>query len=154
MSRNAPSSSERANRGLLPSLLENLRRGDVVALFWEVVRFGWVGLLTLILYAVEMWSLARLTTWPIWANAALSYGPCLVVNYLLHRNFTFRSDRAHAVAGPRYLVIHLGGMAINSGMLWLGGEVLHFSYWPSQVIAILTVALWSYAGQKLWTFST
>jgi putative flippase GtrA len=148
----ATSASERAKRNLLEIVIEDLRRGDLLALFWELVRFGWVGFFTLGMYAVEMWALARLTDWPTWLNATLSYGPCLVTNYVLHRRFTFRSERDHMVAGPRYLVIQLGGMAINTGVIWLG-EWLHFPYFPSQVAAIVLLALWSYLGQKLWTFS-
>lgn len=152
MTPDAPSSAERAKRNLQQIVVEDLRRGDLVALFWELLRFSWVGFVTLCIYALEMWALARFTAWPIWVNATLAYGPCLVVNYALHRNFTFRSDRAHLVAGPRYLAIQLGGMGINTGVLWLGGA-LQFSYFPSQIAALATLTLWSYLGQKLWTFS-
>lgn len=135
-------------------LWEVARTGDFVALFWEFVRFGWVGLFTLGVYAVEMWLLARLTSWPTWINATISYVPCLVLNYLLHRTFTFRSTREHGQAGPRYLVIQLGGLVINTSVLWLGVERLGWPYLPSQVASVLMLATWSYLGQKLWTFSS
>jgi putative flippase GtrA len=147
----APPSSGRAKRGLF-DVLREARRDNLVSLFWELVRFGWVGFFTLGVYAVEMWALGRLNDWPTWIKATLSYVPCLVLNYFLHRTFTFRSDKQHMEAGPRYLGIQLGGLAINSGVLWLGVDVMHWPYLPAQACAVATLALWSYLGQKLWTF--
>lgn len=144
--------SRQAEQGLLRRLVSIARSGDLVALFWELVRFGWVGFFTLGVYAAEMWLLAHYTTWPTWLNGTLSYGPCLLVNYLLHRSFTFRSDRQHSVAGPRYLAIQLGGMAFNTGVLWLGVEHWGWPYFPSQVVAVMVLAAWSYVGQKAWAF--
>jgi putative flippase GtrA len=99
-----------------------------------------------------MWVLARVNDWPTWINATLAYGPCLIANYFLHRAFTFRSDKRHMDAGPRYLAIQLGGLVINSGVIWLAVDRLKLPYLPAQVAAVATLALWSYLGQKLWTF--
>src|SRR4051812_46553529 len=105
--------SEESRKGLL-EILRSAHRGSLVDLFWELVRFGWVGFFTLGMYAVEMWALARVVSWPTWVNAAISYIPCLFANYVLHRSFTFRSERDHLQAGPRYLAIQFGGFAINT----------------------------------------
>jgi putative flippase GtrA len=139
--------------GLRAVLLRELQRGQYVALLWQLTRFGWVGFFTLGMYAVQMWLLAKAVNWPTWACATVSYVPCLVVNYLLHRSFTFQSSKQHIKAGPRYLAIQLGGLAINSGVLWLCVDALSLPFWPSQTAAIALLAIWSYLGQKLWTFS-
>jgi putative flippase GtrA len=132
--------------------LKRTRRDSLVSLFWELVRFGWVGVLTVGLYALEMWTFRRFTAWPAWLDAALAYGPCLVLNYSLHRSFTFRSDKHHRQAGPRYLAIQLSGLAINSGVLWFSVDYMHWAFLPSQIIVTLMLALSSYLGQKLWSF--
>jgi putative flippase GtrA len=128
------------------------RTAALVAQFWELLRFGWVGTLTLGIYVVELWLLDRFCDLPTWLDATFAYGPCLVINYLLQRTFTFRSGKRHSLAGPRYLVIQLGGLAINSGFIWLGAEVLHWPFLVAQFAALATLALWSYLGQKLWAF--
>jgi putative flippase GtrA len=128
------------------------RRDARLAQLWELIRFSWVGALTLSIYAGELWLLNRFCDFPTWLDATIAYGPCLVVNYLLHKNFTFRSDKQHHVAGPRYLVIQLGGMAINSAVVWLGVDVLHWHFLVAQFAALATLSLWSYLGQKLWAF--
>lgn len=143
--------TERAPRGLL-EILRGARHENLTSLFWELVRFGWVGFFTLGMYVVEMWLLKRVNNWHTWVNATIAYVPCLVTNYFLHRTFTFRSDKQHMEAGPRYLVIQVGGLLINTGVLWLGVDVLKFPYLPAQIAAVVILALWSYLGQKLWTF--
>ena len=119
----------------------------------ELLRFGGVGLSTAALYFVLLWLLGLAARLPAWLAGALAYGPCLVANYLMHRWFTFRSVKEHGQAGPRYLAVQIGGMLINSGVLWLGVDVLRLSYWPSQIAAIACLGLWSYLGQRFWAFS-
>lgn len=154
MSPDASPASASTQPGLLRRFLELARRGDLVALFWEMVRFGWVGLFTLGMYVVEMWLLAHHTHWPAWLNATIAYGPCLVVNYVLHRSFTFRHDGEHLRSGLRYLAVQLGGMGINSGVLWLAVDRLGLPFFPAQVAALLIAAVWSYVGQKAWAFAS
>lgn len=120
--------------------------------FWELVRFSWVGAFTLSIYLILMWLLDRYCELSTWLDATIAYAPALVLNYLLHRSFTFRSDKRHLEAGPKYLVIQLGGMAINSLVVWLGVDVLLLPFAVAQVLAIGTLSVWSYLGQKLWVF--
>jgi putative flippase GtrA len=132
--------------------LEQVKRGDLLALFWELVRFGWVGVLTMALYAGQMWAFHRLNDWPTWVNATVADGPCLVFNYLMHRSFSFRSTRRHAEAGPRYLTVQLTGLGINSAVLWYSVDYMRWAFLPTQVTAVLILALFSYTAQKFWSF--
>ncbi len=141
-----------ARSGSDPSTTPKARRAAILNQLWELIRFSWVGGLTLCIYAGELWLLDRTCDFPTWLDATIAYGPCLVVNYALHRSFTFRSTKRHALAGPRYLVIQLGGMAINTAMIWLGVDVLLWPFLLAQFVALATLSLWSYLGQKLWAF--
>lgn len=129
-----------------------MQRDEAVALFWELVRFGWVGVFTVCVYAGEMWLLRHHTSLPAWACAIIATLPCLLLNYTLHRSFTFKSDKHHGQAGPRYLAIQLSGMAFNSSALWLTVERLRWPFLPAQVVVIVLLAGGSYIGQKLWSF--
>ena len=119
----------------------------------ELVRFGGVGTTCAAIYFVLLWASGEFFKLPMAVRATLAYAPSMLANYLLHRTFTFRSTRPHAHAGPRYVIVQLGGMLINSGVLWLGVDVKAGPYLPVQAAAICIMALWSFAGQKLWTFS-
>lgn len=132
--------------------VDQLKRQGLLALFWELVRFGWVGVLTAGLYAGQMWALHRLNNWPTWLNAAVADGPCLLFNYLMHRSFSFRSRRRHAEAGPRYLTVQLTGLSINSAVLWYSVDHMRWPFLPTQLAAIVILALFSYTAQKLWSF--
>jgi putative flippase GtrA len=96
--------------------------------------------------------LTVLTRWSLTLRATMAYGSGILFNYLVQRSFTFRSARQHQHAGPRYMVVQLGGMAINSAVIWLGVDVEHWWYPAVQVAAIGLTTIWSYLGQKFWAF--
>jgi putative flippase GtrA len=131
---------------------EQVKRGNLRAVFWEMVRFGWVGVLTVTLYAGQMWALSRLNDWPTWLNATVADGPCLLFNYLAHRSFSFRSEKRHVEAGPRYLIVQLTGLCINSTVLWYSVDYMRWAFLPTQLASIVMLALFSYTAQKFWSF--
>lgn len=131
----------------LRSLLQALR-----AALPELVRFGVVGGASVGIYFVLLWLFAALTPLPLWMHATLAYGTGIIFNYLVQRSFTFRSERQHQHAGPRYLMVQLGGMGINTLALWLGVTLGRWPFLPVQFGAILLTATWSYFGQKFWAF--
>lgn len=148
---NEPSVS-RPGGSSLAERIQQVKAAGFVALFWELVRFGWVGVVTAGLYAGQMWLLHRVNDWPTWVNATVADGPCLLVNYTLHRSFSFRSKRRHVEAGPRYLTVQLSGLAINSAVLWYCVDHMRWPFLPTQFGAIVILALFSYTAQKLWSF--
>jgi putative flippase GtrA len=118
----------------------------------ELLRFGSVGLASSAVYFALLWLVTRLTSWPAGISGTIAYALSIVVNYVLQKSFTFKSDRRHQQAGPRYLLIHLGGMLLNGGFLWLGVDLAGWSYIPVQLAAMVVVTIWSYLGQRFWAF--
>jgi putative flippase GtrA len=118
----------------------------------EFVRFGSVGAASSAIYFALLWVLTVLTTWPTAVRGTLAYGSGIALNYALQKSFTFKSGRRHQQAGPRYLLIHLGGMILNAGFLWLGVDVAGWNYILVQVAAMCVVTIWSYLGQRFWAF--
>ena len=140
----------------------------------ELARFGFVGVLSNVVYFGALWLLRTLEL-PWWAAATLAYALSMVLNYVLQRSFTFRSTRAHAEAGKRYVVAQLGGMAINSATLeiLLGQRALDWALGPAlssyvftlaflpalplrivlgQGIALVANTAYSYVTQRFWVF--
>jgi putative flippase GtrA len=122
-------------------------------LFFELVRFGGVGGLTTVIYFVALWPLAEFVTLPMWLLAFIACMPALLVAYVLHRSFTFRSNRRHASAGPRFLIVQSGGIAFNSFAIWVGTDLAHFPFLPVQLVTIALQVMLTYLGQKLFAFS-
>src|SRR4051812_15314053 len=104
--------------------------------FWELVRFAAVGIVSTGVYFGLLWLFTVGTHLPLGVRATLAYGIDIAFNYALQKSFAFRSVREHQHAGPRYLAVQIGGMAINSCVLWLGVEHEHWPYLPVQFAAI------------------
>ncbi|MEY2936587.1 MAG: hypothetical protein RL033_7336 [Pseudomonadota bacterium] len=118
----------------------------------ELVRFAAVGVASAAIYFGLLWFFGWITPFPLAVLATLSYGTGIIFNYLVQRSFTFRSRRQHHHAGPRYLLVQVGGMLINSAVLHLGVDLRRWPFLPVQLGAIALTAMWSYVGQKFWAF--
>lgn len=118
----------------------------------ELGRFASVGLASSAIYFALLWLCTVLTGWPAGVCGTIAYASGIAFNYVLQKSFTFKSGKRHHQAGPRYAVIHLGGMLLNGGFLWLGVDLAGWSYIPVQIVATGVVTVWSYLGQRFWAF--
>lgn len=83
--------------------------------------------------------------------STLGYGISAVVNYLLNARLTFRSIGAHRHTAPRFLLVAGTGFILNYLLLsCLIAVGLHFAI--AQIFTTLSVILWNYAINGLWTF--
>lgn len=122
------------------------------ALLLEMIRFGLMGATSAGIYLVFFVPLRWVIPSRLWLASGVAYLLSMVVNYLLQRNYTFRSDRPHQEAVVRYLVVQFVGLGLNSLVLEVAHHHLRFPLWPSQGFAIICVAIWSYLAQKVWVF--
>jgi putative flippase GtrA len=76
------------------------------------------------------------------------------ISYALNYQFVFRSDKDHAPTVAKFLTVAIIGLALNSAIMAIltGGAGLH--YLPAQITATIMVMLWSYLGNRFWTFAT
>jgi putative flippase GtrA len=116
----------------------------------ELIRFVGVGGFTTLLYFALLWLAAQLLVQPMWV---LAYAPALGVAYVLHRSFTFRSQKEHVSAGPRFLIVQVAGLVINSGIIWIGADVMRLPFVLVQLAAIGIQVLLTYLGQKFFAFA-
>jgi putative flippase GtrA len=130
-----------------------LQRGDLRQLALELMRFVGVGGVTTVVYFVALWGVAKASSGPMWLLAAIACVPSLMVGYVLHRSYTFRSDKQHQTAGPRFLVVQLAGIAFNSFVIWIGSDLLHLPFLLVQGAAIGMQVVLTYLGQKFFAFN-
>lgn len=75
-----------------------------------------------------------------------------LINYTLNYRFTFQSSQQHTETLSRFAVIALLGMGLNTFLMWLGVAVLSLHYLLAQILTTLLVIIWSFMGNRLWTF--
>ena len=75
------------------------------------------------------------------------------VNYYLNYYFTFKSTRSHREALSRFLVVAAVGFLINGLCMALFTEQLQIHYLLAQVITTGIVLIWTFTGNRLWTFA-
>lgn len=75
-----------------------------------------------------------------------------VINYVLNYHFTFRSEKQHRVALIKFACVALVGLSLNTLFMWIGIELLHLHYLVSQILTTGLVVIWSFSGNRFWTF--
>jgi len=115
----------------------------------QIARFGAVGICaTLTSYLVAL--LAAGIVSPFLANG-LGYLGGVGVSYFGHRRFTFRSNRRHASAFPRFAVASLCGLAASYAAL---AAALGYGLpiWTALLVSIGVVPLVSFLVMRAWVF--
>ncbi len=88
----------------------------------------------------------------VWATTA-GFMVGALMNYFLNYHLTFQSDKAHREAMLKFFIVAIVGAAINMMIMFLGVDVLALFYIFAQLAASFVVLLWTFAANKLWTFS-
>ena len=76
-----------------------------------------------------------------------------LVNYCLNYRYTFRSSKPHLEAIVKFFSVASLGLLINGLLMGLLTARLTVYYLAAQVVATLTVLIWNFAANTLWTFS-
>ena len=119
----------------------------------QFFRFALVGLVaTATTYAVLVGLVELMHADPVAASVA-GYLVGMVVNYLLNYHYTFRSGQRHHVAAPKFVVVLLIGLAINTALMHLGVNRLGLNYMLVQLGAIAVVMTWNYLANRYWSFA-
>jgi putative flippase GtrA len=79
----------------------------------RLMRYAVVGVLTLAIYLIVGQALNRFEM-PILAQASVSFGAAVSLNYFLQKAWVFKDARPTALSLPKYVVMVLVGYVINS----------------------------------------
>ncbi len=121
---------------------------------WQMqfIRFAGVGAIgTLAHYVLLVMLVETLRTNEVAASTA---GATLgaLVNYLLNRRYTFRSEKRHGEALTKFLIIAALGLTLNSLLMLIFVEILNIYYLLAQVFSTGLVLIWNFLGNRFWTF--
>jgi putative flippase GtrA len=128
------------------------RHGIGMSLTAQFVRFALVGGFATTLHYAILVVLVEGLRWPPVAATSVGFAVSALGNYLLNRRFTFRSQRRHVEAAPRFAVVAVVGFFINAGVVWLAFDAAGLHYLVAQVLATLATLGWTFVGNRHWTF--
>jgi len=87
--------------------------------------------------------------------SGLSYAVSTLYNYVASHYFTFRSQRGHATALPRFLLVAVVGLGLNTTIVWISSERYHLPhYLVAQLLATALTLCWNFFAARHWAFST
>lgn len=118
----------------------------------QFIMFGGVGLIGTAAHFATLAALVEGIGVDAVVASGWGFAAGALVNYLLNRRLTFRSDAPHAVALPKFLAVAGAGFLLNTLLMLVGLSWLHFHYLLAQALATLLVLFWNFAGNRLWTF--
>lgn len=121
-------------------------------LILEVARFGIVGVIRAILAIILIFVPYNLWGVNYILCNIVGYSIGLVIGFILHKKWTFKSQGDWNEEVAPYLVTFGVGYLVNMTLLLLFAEKLALNKNISQVIAICGFATTNYLGNKFWTF--
>ncbi len=86
-------------------------------------------------------------------GSSLAFIWVVLQSYLLNRNWTFQSDKAHITTLPRYIVVSVAGFLTNLLIMFVMVNVLGLWYMLAQTVTILVIPALNFLLNKYWTFS-
>lgn len=120
----------------------------------QFASFGGVGIISAIgHYGLLIFLVQWFGADPVAASAAgalLGAG----INYSLNYRYTFGSNKLHTEAALKFSVVAMAGLLLNTLLMWIAIDVLRIHYLPSQLMTTGLVFIWSYCGNRYWTFHT
>ena len=100
----------------------------------------------ILIFLVEIWRMNVI------GASVLGYIAGIAVNYKFNYGFTFRSERQHRNLIPKFFVVALAGLLLNTGLMFVGVNWFGIHYVLAQLVAVAVVLIWSFSINRLWVF--
>jgi putative flippase GtrA len=116
----------------------------------RIFRFGIVGLMSVGIYMMLFFAIARLVP-PVLASL-IAYILSMLVNFVLQSRFSFQQKRLSGHSAVRFILMHMLCMGLNSSLLWLATGPLGQPAMISQTVIVVFVAGLSYLISRFWVY--
>lgn len=132
------------------SLLRSLLTGG--SLLAKLVRFGFVGVVSGVIYAgVTAALVSGLGFDPVRASL-IGYCVSVPASFLGHRQGTFRSQGRWTHEALRFLVTQGVNMAVTAGSMHVAVAWAGLPYWWGMIAAVILVPIANFVMMNLWVF--
>ena len=105
----------------------------------RAVRYGIAGLVGAATYFLATIALVEWAGFDPVVSSVLGFVVVVGVSYVLNRNWVFRSDHDHLSAFPRFVLITLVSLSLNTLVMYLTVHVLEWSYLLGLALATLVI---------------
>jgi len=122
---------------------------------WKTVfRFGVVGVSSLFVKTSAYAILSRIvwTAGPRTLENAMALGVSMVYNYLLHRFWTFRYQKAMNGSAQRYAIVVVVASMLDIGVFYVGHDILGIYDFAVLIGGAFIVALFTFTAHRFFTF--
>lgn len=119
--------------------------------FWQLIRYGIVGLTSNLIGYFLYLALTRLGVGPKTAMSIL-YGIGVAQTFLFNKKWTFKNKENHGPTLLRYCISYGLGYFINIFALLLCVDYLGLPHQWVQGAMIILLAVFLFTAQKLWVF--
>ncbi len=116
------------------------------------LQFSFIGAWATLIHYLIMFCLVEL--FGVAAVLATSIGFALssLFNYAANYRYTFKSGKKHREAYSKFMLIALVGFCLNGLVVGALVNVMDWHYLFAQVLATLSVLLWTFSGNYFWSF--
>jgi len=118
-----------------------------VAKYFIVGALGTVTHLSLLYIAVEYLGFAPIV------GSSCAFIWVVIQSYFLNRNWTFRSERRHSSALPRYVTVSTIGFFGNFSMMYILLNIFGLWYMLAQILTAFVIPLMNFLLNRYWTFA-
>lgn len=120
-------------------------------LLYQIIRFGFVGGLAFVIDYGLMIFLTEIVNVPYLISSAVSFCVSVVVNYILSVKFVFEVKNTSSKASEfiLFLIMSIGGLALNQMIMWFGVSKIYISYKYVKIGATALVMIYNFITRKL-----
>jgi putative flippase GtrA len=119
----------------------------------KFARYGVVGIVGTVMYVGLLALLVNgLGLEPI-GTSVFVFGFVLLISYILNYFWTFQASRGHTEVFPRFIIVSVIGLLINTGIMYITVDILRWWYLWGVLIAIFFVPCSNFLLNAYWAFS-
>lgn len=85
-------------------------------------------------------------------SSTIGFIATVIFSYYLNYNWTFKSNKKHSVAFPRYALVSLSGLLLNTLIMFISVNVMFLWYGIGQLIAIILIPISNFTFNFYWSF--
>lgn len=120
---------------------------------FEMLRFGVVGISGMVVDFSLTWLLREKAKWNQYVANSIGFTMAATNNFIWNKFWTFHNtSSAYVKQYSIFMLISIGGLAINNGVLWLCHKKMGLNFYLSKVIAVGVVVIWNYILNKTVAF--
>jgi putative flippase GtrA len=118
----------------------------------RLIRYAVTGGLSAATHLGVLVALVEGAGWrPVWAST-VGFVASIAVSYMLQRAWVFESSTPITRSFPRFIVVALVALGLNTLILAVGTELMSGFYVLVQAIALVAIPVSNYILNSLWTF--